>query len=541
MWMFKARSRKERRDAVLQFIARHQDQLVGVLSGFDRLVLRGTLQRLSYAEGMMQYLWAQQVLLKDFAKHVASVSQALKEASLAEAQAAGRPIRYVGSAMVSKEELAREIATTDQITNGLVCLVTSVEPCWSFAVLRDRHTQQLQLLPRRRKCLFIYHYAIHPVFGFLNARIQTWFPFQIQICLNGREWLARQLDAAGSAYVRQDNCFIWVEDWSRAQHLLDQQLRVEWPDLLDTIARSLNPLHEQLFERFPLRYYWTVFQSEWAIDLVFRHAAELSALYPRLLHHALTSFGSPDVLRFLGRRLPLSGCVPKTFSGEVLSALQARQEGVRIKHRVRSNWLKLYDKAFTPVGSVLRVETTLNTAEDFQVFRPKQGDPDGERAWRGLRRGVADLHRRAEVSAKAAERYLDALASVDLDTTLEQVLQRLGQPTSWRGRRVRALRPFAVDDSQLLRAISGGELSLNGLRNRDLQRVFFLQPASTPAEARRRSAWVSRKLRLLRAYGLIRKVPRSHRYHITSAGRTLITAVFTALHSTLRQPTPDAA
>jgi hypothetical protein len=93
---------------------------------------------------------------------------------------------------------ARRIAAEDGITRGPVCVLTYVEPCRSFQIYRNRDTKHLELQPRDRKCLFLYHYAVHPVFGFLNARIQTWFPFSIQICLNGREWLAHQMDAVGT-------------------------------------------------------------------------------------------------------------------------------------------------------------------------------------------------------------------------------------------------------------------------------------------------------------------------------------------------------
>jgi hypothetical protein len=106
---------------------------------------------------------------------------------------------------------------------------------------------------------------------------------------------------------------------------------------------------------------------------------------------------------------------------------------------------------------------------------------------------------------------------------------------------VRALHPFAPDDRQLLQAVSRGEFTLNGFRNRDLQRLFFMQPAATPHEARRRSAWVSRKLRLLRAHGLIYKVTGTHRYYLTKAGRIATTAILTALRSSVRQLTTLAA
>jgi hypothetical protein len=311
--------------------------------------------------------------------------------------------------------------------------------------------------------------------------------------------------------------------------------------LLNGLARQLNPRHATLFAAYPVSYYWSTHQSEWATDLVFRDAAALRRLYPRLLHHAVTTFGSTDVMRFLGRRLPLSGAVPQRFAGEVVSDLRERAEGIRIKHGVNRNSVKLYDKAYTAVGSVLRAEATINNVADLRVYRPVEGDPDGALAWRGMRRGIADLHRRAEISRKSTERYLDALASVDEDSTLDDLLRRVGHPTAWHGRRVRALRPWAAEDSALLAAVSRGEFTLNGFRNRDLQGIFFSRPAATAAEARRRSAWVSRQLRLLRAHGLIRKVTGTHRYQVTASGRTVITAVLTALRATVRQLTHIAA
>src|SRR6266581_902552 len=392
MWLFETTLQRKGRNAVQQFIGKHQDQIAGVLSGFDRLVLRGTLRSIAYGQGMSQYLWASQVLLKDFGSYVEQVSQRLKAASLAEVVAAGRPVRYLASSTVSKEKIARRIAAEDGITSGPVCVLTCVEPCRSFQIYRNRDTQHLELQPRDRKCLFLYHYSVHPVFGFLNARIQTWFPFSIQICLNGREWLAHQMDAVGLDYLRDDNCFPWIEDWSTCQ-------------------------------------------SEWAIDISFRTPEALRRLYPRLLQHAITTFGSADVMRFLGRRMPLNGELPKRFTGQVVSDLRQREEGVRIKHRLNDNSVKLYDKAFTELVCLMRAEATFNSVNDLRVYRPKEGDPEGELAWRPLRRGIADLHRRAEVSRTATERYLDALASVDADTTLDDVLHRLGQPTYWHGRR----------------------------------------------------------------------------------------------------------
>jgi hypothetical protein len=124
------------------------------------------------------------------------------------------------------------------------------------------------------------------------------------------------------------------------------------------------------------------------------------------------------------------------------------------------------------VGSVLRAEATVHSGDDLRVYRAREGDPQGPRAWLRMRRGIADLYRRAEISRRATECYLNSLAKVDEDTTLEELIRRLEQRRRWKGRNVRVLRPFA-EDRAWLEAVNRGECTLNGFRNRDLQRIFF--------------------------------------------------------------------
>jgi hypothetical protein len=532
-----SRARKE--NAVYEFIAKHEKDICGVLSGFDRLVFRGTLRSLASGQGMDKYLGVNHILLKEFGNHAKQTSERLKQASLAEANRLKRPVNYLNSSRVCKEEVARQIAKADGIKFGLVCVLTCVEPCQSFEIHQDRATRHLEIVSRERKCLFLYHYWIDPEWGFMHGRIQTWYPFSIQICINGREWLAQQMRAAGIKYVQQGNCFPWVADWNRAQQLLEAQLQVNWARRLDSIGQALNPVLASLLGRWEASYYWSVYQSEWAIDIIFRDPKVLRRLYQRLLQHGITHLGTLDVMKFLGRRLPLNGQLPKRFNGQAVSDLRTREEGTRLKFSINGNSLKAYDKAYTPVGSDLRGELTMTNPGDFRVYRAAEGNPKGPKSWRRLRRGIADLHRRAEISRQGVERLFDALAAVDEQSSLEEVLQRLQQPRSWKGRRVRALRPFA-DDRPLLKATSRGEYALNGFRNRDLRAIFFPTPTNDQKEGRRRSGWVSRKLRMLRAHGLIRKISRTHRYMLTQAGRTITAAITAALNATLQQLTAAA-
>jgi len=225
---------------------------------------------------------------------------------------------------------------------------------------------------------------------------------------------------------------------------------------------------------------------------------------------------------------------PEHFcNGEVKSSLKHRPEGIRLRHSVNGNSVKLYNKE----GSVLRVETTIVKPGDFKVYRP---DAEGQLKWQRLRLGVADLWRRGQVSQAANSRYLKALASVTGSTPLYQEAQTVCCPVFVAGKRYRALNPWSPQDGALLEAINRGEFTLNGLRNRDLRDLLY--PGSASIEQRRRqSAALTRKLALLRAHGLIRKVCGAYRYILTLNGHRIVTALLAARRADIDQLTQLAA
>jgi hypothetical protein len=523
-----------------QFTEKYQDEILGVLSGFDRLVLRGSPRRLNYgwwdpglqafvARGMEEYLWQNKILFKHYAQHVKGVSGRLKSESEGPFLQQGLPVIFLRDPSADKEALARKVAEHKQIQSGLVCAISALEPSPTF---EHRGTH---IIRRVRPCHVLYQYQIHPEVGWMYARIQTWFPFNIQVGLNGREWLARQMDQVGLKYRQQGNCLVWVEDYRAAQKLMNQQLEMDWAELLNSLARQLNPLQDRIFQHYATSYYWTCYQSEWATDLVFRRAGFLKRLMPLLVRHGWLSYSSADVMRYFGRKVNQSGAIPANFHGTLETDLKGRPEGERVKYRMNGNSVKFYDKAYTPWGSVLRgAETTLNSVGDFRVYRAKEGGPEEDLQWRRMRKGIADLHRRAVVSQQANDRLLNALASVDDSRSLQELTADIQKHTFWGGRRVRGLRPWA-EDQALLAAVNHGEFLINGFRNRDLQNLLYGLPAELPLEQRRRSAAVSRKLRMLRAHGIIRKVSATHRYQVTEAGRAILVAVLTAARTSVHQ------
>jgi len=523
-----------------QFIDKYREQIVGTLSGFDRLVFRGCLRRLNasfwdasrqvmVAKGMEEYCWQNEILFKNYADYVRRTSEKLKKRSLQPYREGGIPIHFVQDPAIDKDELAWAMATEKGIRQGPACILSTMEPSPTFDYIKSR------LVRRTRPCHVLYHYQIHPELGWMYARIQTWFPFNIQIGLNGREWLARQMDREGLRYQQQENCFPWIENYPRAQELLKQQLQTNWAELLQQFVPQLNPIHEEIFRHYPAEYYWSCYQSEWATDMVFRDGEFLKRLMSFLTPHGMLSFSSADVLRYFGKRVNQSGKIPASFHGQLQTNVREYREGERVKYWLEGNSVKFYDKAYTEKGNVLRAaETTINNVSVFRSYRPKEGGPEEDLQWRAMRKGVADLNRRAEISQHANERLVQALASVDDSRRLEELTAPWQQSVTWKGRRMRALRPWA-EDQYLLQAVNHGDFWINGFRNRDLQSLLYGRPAETKAEQRRRSAAISRKLRLLRAHSVIHKVPHTHRYHVAPEARTVLVAVLTSSRTTLQQ------
>lgn len=519
------------------FIERYHESVIGILHGFDRLRFRGTLRQLYCPRVMEAYLSACHILLKDFGQLVERTTQAVKEQARSLAAKAGRPFIFVPSSQTSKEDLVRKLARQDQITQGLIAVLNAVEPCQSFRVVGNRQTKQIELKVETRKCSHLYFYYEHARFGFMHLRLQSWFPFQVNVCLNGRHWLARQLEQVGVGYQKKENTFLRVADLARAQCLLEEQLDLDWPKELSTLLRTVHPLNRQICQPLGLEYYWSASETEFATDIMFKDAESLARLYPSWVQHAMTSFSSPDVMRFLGHYVPVTtNRVWGQFDGEIISDSKRRPEGVRVKHSVSGNSIKFYDKQ----GSVLRVETTIVHPEHFKTYRKPEGRPEDSKRWLPLRRGLADFKRRAQISKRANERYLEALAATSGTVPLFEWVEKTCQPLCREGRRYRGLNPWSKQDGPLLELVNRGEFTLNGFRNRDLCGAFF-KPTHDAAERKRRREWMCRRLRLLRAHGLVQKISGTHRYVVSQRGRITITALLAARKADINQLTKIAA
>ncbi len=254
------------KDAMIKFLDAFQDKITGVLSCFDRLILRGHLP-VSSAEGMEAFLLRQGLLFKDLKHFLPRHADRLKQHAQATADRRGRPFVYL-SGRTRKEDMARSIAERDGVDSGLVCIFSALEPCRSFALRYGEGRPRLRAADR--KCLFLYYYFIDREFGLMHVRLQTWFPLQIQIYVNGHEWLARKLDQHGIAYRKVDNAFSWIEDVKRAQRFADRMASKNWVRILDAFAKRVNPLLGDLLDGF--RYYWVTEQAEYSTDIMWEQS-----------------------------------------------------------------------------------------------------------------------------------------------------------------------------------------------------------------------------------------------------------------------------
>lgn len=525
----------------MKFSALYGDRIFGAIRGLDRIRFRGTIRWIANDQGIRCFLGKQKVLLKNFKSWAQSKTHVVRKCAAERAEELDIPMIYLNSGDVNKEELAREVAAERGVRkDGSICMFSVVEPCWSPSVAGNRETKQLEIRMRSRRCVWLYHYWDDPFLGFGHVRLQTWLPMTAQICLNGRHWLEKQLLANNIAFVKDGNCFPWIEDVEAAQGLLDEQLCTNWPQVLDHLTERLLPQFHSVFDPVDLQHYWSADETEFATDVMFKSGKDLDRLFPALVQYGMKVSDSPAVMRYLGRRKPEqsgmgSGKAPK----EIRSDCRQFYEGVRIKHAINGNSIKSYNKS----KSVLRIETTINNTRDYKVYRCPDDDQSKPPSWQKLRKGVSDLHRRAEISSQCNDRYLQAVCATQVEEKLQEVMGGPCQPIRRKnGQNHRALNPWNNEDFKLLAFLAKGGHHLNGFRNRDLRQ--YLNPTCEdqhPTIRRRLSGKATRKIRLLRAHGLIRKVPKVSRYVLTEKGRKFSQALMLASTVETKQLTERAA
>jgi len=489
----------------------YKDKINGSFSFFDRIIIKGHIRQFFSPSGKKHFLSHNDILLKDFPAYAQSVTEGLCKHIEDFANDLNRPMIYLASAKTSKEQTAVQVLQENPVEEGLICVLSTVEYCQTLQP-QKRDDGKLFLSTVNRKCKYYYLYFLDREFGFMHVKIQTWFPFLIQIYINGREMMKHSFDSNGITYRMYDNSFLEISDIPKAQELADKFDSKKLCRRLDGFAKRLNPYLDTVFESFGQGYFWCVDQCEYATDVMFKSREALEDIYPSLVEHAFYSFKCEDVFSFMGRKLD------KKFLGEVVSDYRKRPEGFRVKHKMKNNSIKMYDKF-----SVLRIEMTINAPREFKIRKEVQ-HKDGTTSWqwRPMGKSIANLYRFAEVSKASTFRYLGALKDIIPVKTVEKEINAVCRSKIIDGRRFSGFNVWEENTFQLFKELSNASYLIRGFTNQDIRKVLFPGKEFESVANRNR---ISRLFAKLRAHGLIKKVPRSLRYHLTEKGRRIFSAL----------------
>jgi hypothetical protein len=481
---------------------RYKNDLQGVLSCYDRIVITGTLPGVCYAQGMTSYLYAHEIKIFDYAKVFADpLRNMIRENAQMIAKANGVAIEHVNNPHLRKEDLISKVLAQRGDHPGLVHILSAMEACSAYEPWHDKQTHKTYLRSTPGKCLHYYFYFMDAEVGLCYLRVPTWCPFRLQFYCNGHSWLAGKLTSEGIGYAMADNAFIRIDDFARAQQLADALRPDDLHRFLDTYANACCPV----LETFAQTYHWSLMQTEYSTDLVFTSEAALRPIYEQLSRQAVIAVKAENVSSFLGKK------VTPQLAQEIGSRLSTRFEGTCIKHRMGSASVKIYDK----YGQVLRIETTTNDVSFFKHHRKvehKNGTETRELA--PLKKSIYSLIDLREILFGCNRRYLEFLSSLDDHSDGQRALQKLTEPktvqkTTWRG-----FNFFAATDQALLRAVLDPKFTIHGFRRADLK----------PYLPKLSDSSLSRQIKRLHIFGMIKRVPGTYRCYLTKLGRAATAA-----------------
>ncbi|WP_299159589.1 MarR family transcriptional regulator [Accumulibacter sp.] len=482
-------------------LERYRDRIAGVLTCYDRIVIAGTLPGACYADGMTSFLNAKHIRIFDYPRFAEPLRDRIRAAAETLATASGAQVEFIGKAHIRKEDVVAAVIKSRGDHPGLVHVISAMEACSSYRPWHHKETGQTYLKPTPGKCLHYYFYFIDAELGLVYLRVPTWCPFRLQFYCNGHSWLARQLMKTGIDYVMADNAFIRIDDWEKAQQLADDLSPDVLHRILDRYAKKCCPV----LDVFGQAYHWSLMQVECSTDLAFRSDATMKPLYAAISREAILSVKAEQVMSFLGKRM-----TPQ-LAQELDSRLSTRIEGTCIKHRMGKNSVKMYDK----FRRVLRIETTTNDVSFFEHHRKvEHRDGHATRELAAVKKSIYSLIDLREILLGCNRRYLEYLSALDDFSAGSRNLDKLTMPKEVDGHRVKGFNFFDKTEHSLLCSLQRPQFNIRGVRRADLKP--FLPQMSV--------ASITRYLRRLRHFGLIKKVVGTYRYYLTRLGRSAIAA-----------------
>jgi hypothetical protein len=334
-----------------------------------------------------------------------------------------------------------------------------------------------------------YFYILDRDFGPLFIKFCSYFPYSLKVCLNGHEWLKRQLSRRGFSYEPLDNGIRSAAS----------------PERVQEVARELGPRHirqviRKWLDRLPCpyrpkdmragyRYDLSILQAELSLTQVFDRPQTGRVLFEEVLRENL-DLGRPDRIQLIFDQ-QVRRNTPGSFRTKVITKGVIPSLRVQYKH----SGIKQYYKE----GRALRTETTINDTRDF-----------------GIGKRLHNLPALQQVGFQANRRLLRVQTTSHDCSIGHEALESLTKPPVRSGQRASALRLGDPRITAVLQALTLFCLVPNGFTNRELRELLAQLLGLEPAQFK--PGRMTYELRRLRLHGIIQRIPRTQRYRVTSFG-----------------------
>ena len=508
----------------MNIIEQNKEKINGILSTFDRMIINGYLLNLQSYRHFLYYLIQNNVKLKDFDKFALEQTNELCNHIDKYINENNAQTIYLNSGKIDKNEIVRDELEKNPDKIGLLLALSTVEICNTMTVKPNHETKKLEIISKPTKCKHYYFYYNDEEFGLMYLKIQTWFPYNVQIYINGREYLSKLLDKNNIKYEMYNNSFSYIEDFDKAQELANGILNKKISDSFDGLIEKINIHLPKIENIFSHSYYWCIDQCEFATDINFKSRDDLSLFYKTLVETTYFTFSSEDIYSFFGRNISR---IHKFSKGEIVSDLRGRYQGYRIKFKINNNQIKMYDK-----GNNLRIEVTINNPKDFKVLKTKENDETGEiietKEWVPMGKSIANLYRYAEISKNIINRYIEALPNINTDEVPLKEIKKISQRTEINDRVYSGINILNEENLRIFSEISKGEYLINGFTNKAIRKNIFEN-----SEDKKIINKTTRLLAKLKAHGLIKKVANKNKYYLTTSGRKIINSILIYTKKTL--------
>ena len=327
--------------------------------------------------------------------------------------------------------------------------------------------------------------------GINYIKVCSYLPFNVEIYLNGHNWLLAQFNKHKIEYKKVDNCFVEIQDMDKASKIIktfsDDSLWQFGDKWVYKIVKLFTPKIREIgyYYRFYIK------QIKYSNNICFKSKEVLDGLFMKIIDNHRT-IGNPDSISNIFQRR-----ITKRYNAACKTTIAHFDEHPCIK----SCYKKIYIKQYNKKGIILRTETVINNLRDL-----------------GLNKSVVNLPAVKKVAGNINNRYLKSISDISLKFIGNTGLDKLAESEKI-GVSGKSITGIRISDSRIMRAIKALAKSSNlihGFNNKELRREIIIKNGLKEEEYP--STKMGYDLKRLLVKGLIKKIVGTYKYVLTELG-----------------------